>query len=192
MLAVNKSSYNQPSIHFARKDQEVVVILVGAHGTKWDGLRSLLMWAWILRKFKVFVLICGIIRLGLQSRCMRKVHGTKVLLFKRFNVRHWARGTRLKLTQRWWRSFNFIEMRDRFRWNERGYELHFLEQNVVNTKPDMDRNFTSSSRTWSTQSPAIGVSKQGIGVAKVLSLNSSLRLLCEDFWRNVGNSKVSS
>ena len=134
MFTINKSIYNHPSIYFTRKDQEVVLILVGACGAKRDGLWNLLMWAWILRKFKVFVLICGILSLGFQSRCMRKVHGTKVLLFRRFNVKHWTRGTRFKLTREWCWLFSFIKMRDRFRWNERWYGLQFLEQNMVNSK----------------------------------------------------------
>jgi len=78
-------------------DQEVVVVLVRARGTRGDGLWRFLMWARILRKLKGFMLNCGIFCLGFQS--LRKVHGIEVLFFKRFNVKHWDRGTRLKLTR---------------------------------------------------------------------------------------------
>jgi hypothetical protein len=43
MLTINKSIHNQTSKHFANKDQEVVVVLVGARGTKQGGLWRLLI-----------------------------------------------------------------------------------------------------------------------------------------------------
>ena len=132
MLMINESIYNHPFIHFTRKVQDVVGILVGAHGSKRDELWRVLIWPRILRKLKGFMLICGLFCLGFQS--LRKVHGTKVLLFKRFKVKHWARGTRLKLTRGQCKLFNFIKMRDRVRLNEQGYKLHFLEQIVVHMK----------------------------------------------------------
>jgi hypothetical protein len=101
MLTINKSIHNQPSKHFANKDREVVVIPVGACGTRQGGLWRLLMRARFLRKNEkeAFMLICGILSLILQSRCIRKDHGTKVLLLKRFIVKDPTRVTRPKLNR---------------------------------------------------------------------------------------------
>ena len=55
-----------------------------------------------------------------------------------------------------------------------------------------DTSIISLKQSWLRQCSTIGFSRQEIRVAKAVSPNLCLRLPCEDFWRNVGNSKVSS
>jgi hypothetical protein len=83
MLIVNICIHNQPSKHFAKEDQKVVVALMCGQCTKHGLLRRGIMRAWFIRYIKdeAPMLVIGILSYEFQSQYLTKfmAHESSIL-----------------------------------------------------------------------------------------------------------------